>query len=157
MSDRAFYFHAIGIPKAQPRVKACRRGGFTGVYTPGTADEWKGIIREAASKSWSGNQLVGPVDVRILFFMPRPKGHFRNNGTLKATAPGWVESKPDLDNLEKAVLDALTNLGVWRDDSQVCAVSKWKVYGAAGARAGLECYVRECSEIQPIETLRVLA
>jgi Holliday junction resolvase RusA-like endonuclease len=31
----------------------------------------------------------------------------------------WHEKKPDLDNLLKALKDALTGLA-WRDDSQVC-------------------------------------
>lgn len=72
--------------------------------------------------------FTGPVEVRLEFFMPRPKSHFRANGSRKADAPRWVEKKPDLDNLEKAVLDALTNIGLWRDDSQVVRVSKSKVY-----------------------------
>jgi Holliday junction resolvase RusA-like endonuclease len=147
MSDKAFYFRAFGLPKAQPRVKACRRGNHAGVYTPKVADDWKSIIRGAADKSWAGVQLDGPVAVKLLFYLPRPKAHHRANGELKADAPVWHPSKPDLDNLEKAVLDALTNLGIWRDDGQVCSVEKQKVYVGASQRPGLACYVRECSAL----------
>ena len=45
-------------------------------------------------------------------------------------------SKPDRDNLDKACLDALTQLQLWSDDDQVCAgeVSKW--YAAKDERPG---------------------
>lgn len=120
-------FNACGIPKAQPRAKACIRGKRAGVYDPGTADDWKSIVRAAAKEVWSGAPLVGPVRVHLWFFLPRPKSHFGKKG-LKDSAPKFVATKPDLDNLEKSVLDALTNVGMWRDDSQVVAVSKEKRY-----------------------------
>jgi hypothetical protein len=37
-------FFVTGLPKAQPRVKACIRGAHAGVYTPATADAWKKLI-----------------------------------------------------------------------------------------------------------------
>ena len=42
-------------------------------------------------------------------------------------------SKPDLDNLEKAVMDALTTAGVWCDDAQVVEKHSAKVYGKIDA------------------------
>jgi len=116
-----------GEPKAQPRVKAFRRGSHAGVYDPGTADGWKLLVRHEASKVWDAVKFTGPVAVELAFYMPRPKSHFGKNG-LKATAPHAHTGKPDLDNLEKAVLDALTQLGIWDDDSQVAVVTKCKCY-----------------------------
>jgi len=126
-------FTAVGIPKAQPRAKAFARNGHAGVYDPGTANDWKTIVRNAARESWSGEQFSGPVSVTLEVWMPRPKNHFNSVGLLKRTAPYWVEKKPDLDNIEKAILDALTNLGIWRDDSQVVEVYKSKRYGVPRA------------------------
>lgn len=37
-------------------------------------------------------------------------------------------STPDLDNLAKAALDALTELGFWRDDAQICGLIVTKIY-----------------------------
>jgi Holliday junction resolvase RusA-like endonuclease len=121
-------FTAHGIPKAQPRAKAFVRGNRAGVYDPGTSNDWKADVRRAAFAEWDRMIFTGPVEVRLAFRMPRPKSHFRSNGLLKPNAPKWVEKKPDLDNLEKAVLDALTNIGIWRDDSQVVRVTKSKQY-----------------------------
>ena len=121
-------FKVAGIPKAQPRVKAFRRGNHAGVYDPGTADGWKLLVREEARKAWNGEQFEGAVKIEVQFWMPRPKVHFNKSG-LKAGTPAFHTSKPDLDNLLKAVLDALTNLGVWRDDSQIASVRCYKCFG----------------------------
>jgi hypothetical protein len=76
---------------------------------------------------------VGPVRVDLCFYFARPKSHFRTGkfaGVLRDDAPKWHTTKPDRDNLEKAVLDALTQVGgFWQDDSQVCAGSVTKRYG----------------------------
>jgi crossover junction endodeoxyribonuclease RusA len=39
--------------------------------------------------------------------------------------------RPDLDKLVRAVLDALSEAGVWRDDAQVVSVVARKAYGSA--------------------------
>lgn len=125
-------FRVLGDPVGQPRTRAAIRGNRAMVYDPGTADGWKALVRNAAMRPWDrmGRHVFsGPVSVVLCVFMPRPKSHANSNGALNPSAPRWHENKPDTDNLEKAVLDALTNLGVWRDDSQVCHVSKYKIYG----------------------------
>ena len=75
--------------------------------------------------------LLGPVLVRLVFTVRRPKGHFgtgRNARRLKPTAPWYAASRPDLDKLARAVLDALTGIA-WRDDGQVSVLIASKVYG----------------------------
>jgi len=65
------------------------------------------------------------------FVMPRPKAHhYRASWQLKPTAPRYVTSKPDADNLAKAVLDALTDVSAWTDDSLVVSLSVVKTYGS---------------------------
>lgn len=46
-------------------------------------------------------------------------------------------SKPDADDAAKAVMGALTVLGLWRDDAQVVSLIMRKIFGSAtevGAR-----------------------
>jgi Holliday junction resolvase RusA-like endonuclease len=62
--------------------------------------------------------------VDTIVYFPRPKSHYgtgRNAGKLKATAPTHNDGKPDRDNLDKAILDAMTGIGFMRDDKQVVA------------------------------------
>lgn len=118
-----------GEPKAQPRVKAASRGSFIQIYTPGNAKAWKKLVREAAIKArQSMNEwLEGPLQVDMQFRMPRPKKHYLR-GVLRKNAPRWHTKKPDKDNLEKAVMDALTDAGLWKDDSLVCKGDVEKVF-----------------------------
>lgn len=128
-------FSVPGVPVAQPRVKATRRGNHAGVYTPtktstgrsnGVA-EWKATVRLAASQAWSGAVLDGPVRVDLEFVFPRQTNRVWKSRPM----PRYRKiTKPDRDNLEKAVLDALKGI-LWLDDSQVCAGSseKWHAAG----------------------------
>jgi len=144
---KSLTFFVAGIPKGQPRPRAfARKMGdkfVARVYDDGTAENWKSKIAEAAKPHIAGFVgFDGAVSIVMNFFMPRPKSHFRSNGQLKDGAPIWVTKKPDGDNLEKAVCDALTQLGIWRDDSQVCEVLRRKQY-APGATTGatVGCYI----------------
>lgn len=76
-----------------------------------------------------------PVDVFMAFYFPRPKSHFlpagkrgRAKPELKAAAPMWVTRRPDVSKLVRAVEDALTDAGVWYDDSQVVTMYVSKEY-----------------------------
>jgi hypothetical protein len=112
-----------GDPKGQPRPKAFSRGGHAAVYDPGTAEAWKSQIAMAAKEEGVvGLMLDIPLRVEIYAFFKRPKSHFRsgkNAHLLKSAAPQLNTSKPDFDNIGKAACDALTHLGVWKDDAQV--------------------------------------
>ena len=118
-----FFVH--GIPKAQPRPRAFynKHIGQARVYEAGTAEAWKGAIALAAKQYLPSSPLTGPLSVSLMFFMPRPKSHYRtgkHSDELRPDAPEWHSGKPDRDNLEKAVLDSLTHIGMWKDDGQVC-------------------------------------
>jgi Holliday junction resolvase RusA-like endonuclease len=96
------------------------------------------MLKPMAEGGQAGAQ-IGPVEVTIEFYMPRPGYHYgtgRNAGVLKPTAPTYVEKKPDVDKLVRSTLDALTDSGVFRDDAQVARLSAVKRYAdaATGAR-----------------------
>jgi Holliday junction resolvase RusA-like endonuclease len=114
---------ALGDPKGQPRPKAVSVGGHARVYDPGTSKDFKACIVDAVREAGKvGLMLDVPLCVDIECFFRRPKGHYgsgKNSKTIKPSAPIWNTSKPDRDNIEKAIFDALTNIGFWRDDSIV--------------------------------------
>ena len=140
-------FFVAGLPVAQPRARAARRGRFITIYDPDSADDWKMIVRNEAKNAWTDypNQWLGPLCVNLTFFFPRPKGHFNSKGALKPNAPLWHTSKPDRDNSDKAILDALTNLGLWGDDKQVCDGRIKKLYAPADGRCGCQVEIREAN------------
>ena len=122
-------FFVSGVPKAQPRVKAFVRGGHAGVYTPDSAESWKQAVRQEAVANAPESLMTGPIRVELDFFLPRPKAHLDKHGVPKAKSPVWHCKKPDLDNLIKAVTDAITDTQrVWLDDSQIYEITATKTY-----------------------------
>lgn len=126
-------FTVQGIPKAQPRPRAFARamggGKFAArVYDAGTAEGWKSLVALAAKPHLPDAPIAVPLDVKLAFWMPRPKAHFRKNGDLRDDAPAFPNKKPDLDNYAKAVLDALTQVGMWQDDCQIVSLTIIKRY-----------------------------
>jgi len=113
----------VGTPKAQPRARA----GKSGFYTPLTARDWKSSIAYHVSHSTLIELLPElprdtPFWVSAEYRFHRPKSHHgtgRNADKLKPSAPRYHTQKPDRDNLDKAVLDAFTDIGLWHDDCQV--------------------------------------
>ena len=130
-----------GIPKAQPRARATSRGGrFTRMYDPGTAEAWKGCIALAIRDHMPAAPMDGPVRVDLTFLLPRPKRLMRKrdpDGAMYCTA------KPDRDNLDKAVLDCLTEMGMWRDDAQVVDGRLRKMYAPKDGRTGVELRITQ--------------
>lgn len=131
-----------GIPKPQPRPRAFARNGKARVFDAGTAEGWKSAVAMEL-RPVAGRRLAGPLSLRLVFRLPRPKAHYRSDGTVRPSAPiHWHAQRPDLDNLEKAVLDAMTAIGVWQDDAQVVTLSSRKSW-ADPADAGCCIYLRD--------------
>lgn len=142
--DGTIEFFAVGTPKGQPRPRAFARN-FGGkwqarIFEAGTAEAWKSQVTIAAQAHIPAEPIEGPIRVDLTFVFERPKNHFgsgKNSTRLKEGAPKYHTSKPDRDNLDKAVLDALTTLGFWRDDAQVVGGELWKEYATAGRSSGV--------------------
>ena len=136
-----------GVPKGQPRPRAFAFRGQARVYNPSSAEGWKSQMAMAIKEVLPTDPMEGPICVDLTFFMPRPKNHYRTGkhaGELKPGAPEFHTGKPDRDNLDKAVLDCLKTLGLFRDDAQVCAGQIVKVY-EDGRGPGCRLQVRAVS------------
>lgn len=97
---------------------------------------WRESVKVAAMQD--GRYLEGPIWLRVIFKMPRPKCHYRTGkhaGELKPSAPKHHTKAPDATKLLRSTEDALTGV-VWRDDAQVVEqeVSKQWTTGQPGAR-----------------------
>jgi len=129
----------FGTPKPQPRPRAFSRGGKAGVYNPKTADVWKATIMGSLSQ-YRDLHLDGRIWLNLEFCMQRPKSHFgtgRNAEMVKDKAPKHHIQKPDIDNLVKSTMDAITNLGIWNDDCQVVNLITRKIWVSDGSRLNL--------------------
>lgn len=81
-----------------------------------------------------------PVSLKVRWTFPYRKSERR--GVVNAGADVPHTSRPDLDNLEKNLLDVLTRLNFWTDDSLVAekSTSKWW-----GKRPGIDIDIRPVS------------
>lgn len=91
---------------------------------------WRNLVSDNARIAMTREKFTQfdkdvPVSVHITFLMPRPKTVKRHMPTVP----------PDIDKLCRAVLDALTDVGVWVDDSQVVDLGATKIY-ASGIHIG---------------------
>lgn len=97
--------------------------------------DWKNAVASAAVEYCCGSVMelmAGPLIAEFTFYLPRPKGHYgsgKNAMQVKASAPAFPETKPDVLKLSRAVEDALTGI-IWRDDAQIVSEKIVKRYGA---------------------------
>lgn len=122
-------FTVPAVPVAQPRPRATAFAGRARIYQPTKhpVSDFKASVRMAAQHAFKGAPLTGPLRVDCVFVFPRTKGQVWR----KRPMPRLPHvKKPDRDNIDKAVLDALTGI-LWADDCQVCAGSleKWIAAG----------------------------
>jgi Holliday junction resolvase RusA-like endonuclease len=153
-------FEVPGVPRPQPRARTRvvqPRGGraFAHIYNPDTNKFWKrcmvtaarsAMVRAVAEGGHEGIRLKWDQAVRVdveAFFDPpawMAKWMERRGAPLECSLP--MLEKPDRDNLDKVVLDVLTQEGWWLDDSHVYVgkVGKWYVW--PGYAAGVKIRVQ---------------
>ena len=121
----AIAFVVPGEPVPQPRPRVSTRGGFARAYVPAKhpVHAYRQAIA-AAAKEAGVEETSEPISVTIDAVFVRPKSHMRKSG-VRSDAPKLP--RPDVDNIAKAVLDALQD--VIGDDTSVRRLTVEKMYG----------------------------
>ena len=129
MAKRIVGFSVPGDPVPQPRARVTTRHGIARAYVPKSSPihAYRSSIAEAAKQA--GSVVTDSVyAVTIVATFARKPSHMNKSG-LKKTAPALPRA--DVDNIAKAVLDALHGVA-WHDDKQVESLAVKKTYGAEG-------------------------
>jgi Holliday junction resolvase RusA-like endonuclease len=58
----------------------------------------------------------------------------------------WKTTKPDTDNLQKLLKDAMTKCGFWKDDALVCVEIVEKIYHEADEKHGIAISISNLEE-----------
>jgi Holliday junction resolvase RusA-like endonuclease len=111
------YFEVLGNPVPKARARTVRKGGRTWSFTPKKVVSWEKLVKTEAEKHFK-KPLTGPIMISMIFYLNRPASR---------RVDIWVPTTPDLDNLEKAVLDALNGVA-YEDDRYVVAKNGQKKY-----------------------------
>ena len=112
-----------GEPVATPRPRAVSFAGHARVYGASKAHPvhtWRERIVAAVEAQYAGPCLDGPLRLDVEFYLGRPG---RLNRKKDPAGPLPCISRPDCDNLGKAVADALAGR-LYGDD---CQVVEWRV------------------------------
>jgi len=115
----------FGNPIPQQRPRFARKGNFVSCYD--NQDKIKEGYKWQIRSQFREDPLEMPVGLDLIFFMPIPQS--LSGVKKRQMANGLIghSKKPDLDNLQKFVLDCLNAL-VFQDDSQVCEIRAKKIY-----------------------------
>jgi len=143
--------HVAGNPAPQGSKTgfAVKRGGaYTGKVammesSSARLEKWRADVRadvQAEAQRIGWQSLTGAVALQLEFYLPRPKSHYRtgrNAHMLKDSAPRFPATVPDIDKLDRAVIDALDAVGIFDDDKQIIDLHSTKHY--AGPAVGTGC------------------
>jgi Holliday junction resolvase RusA-like endonuclease len=113
------------IPKARARVTK-----FGHAYTPKRTMDAEKSLGDAickAMKEHNVKKFSGPLMVDIVFVFAIPPSWKQGKKDLMFEQPHI--QRPDIDNLEKMVLDSCNYAGIWDDDCQVASLTAIKKWG----------------------------
>lgn len=96
--------------------------------------DWRAAVAEAARVAYRGEPMDCLLQMKITFYLPRPKRHYDRLG-LRENAPVWHSIKPDTTKLVRSTEDAMTGI-VYRDDACIVCQQASKRYIEEGTHPG---------------------
>ena len=125
-----FRYSGEAVGKGRPRVTA-RGGKFAHAYTPKKTKDFEDAIRFEFMASNCEQMPVYPksraLEAEILIGMKIPKSYSKKKQALCRDRVIAPTKKPDIDNILKAIFDALNGLA-YEDDSQIVKIVSEKIY-----------------------------
>jgi len=120
-------FFASGKVRGKGRPRFARRpGNLVVTYDPEQNRSYEAYLKILAAKEMAGLPPVEhPVSLSVLVCLSPPSSWSKRKLELSEKIAPTL--KPDLDNVVKMVMDALTKVA-WKDDAQVISISASKVY-----------------------------
>lgn len=88
-------------------------------YEPVELKEARAKFMSLLAKHVPTNPIKGPVRLTVKWLYPKTKNSL--DGQYKAT-------KPDIDNIQKLLLDVMSDLGYWVNDSRIASMIVEKFY-----------------------------
>lgn len=152
MNSIRFFIHGVPKPGGSKRGFPIKRAnGSWGVAMTDASGQagkdWRGDVKAAALNALRTPDAPVPnpgamLSLTVEFVMPRPKSHYRKDGSIKSGAESWHAKKPDTTKLLRSLEDALTGI-LWNDDSQIVRQMASKMYAGPDGRIGAEVTVEE--------------
>lgn len=123
-------FYVDGEARGKQRPRTVRKDGVLRTYTPKETKDYEQLVKSAYLREAKGAFFDGPVCVTISVFVEPPKSasKAKKNEMLLFPEKVWPTKRPDLDNVAKAICDALNNTA-YTDDAQIVRLCVFRHYG----------------------------
>src|SRR5678815_1842049 len=128
-------FFCAGIPKSMKvsGVARFQRGGKTHFVPKRGNDEWVAVVGQVARAHAPERLMAGPIEMRLVFYMPRAKSAKRELAPLK---------RPDVDNLTHKLSDQFNGV-FYEDDAQIVDFLCYKRFAPIGGPSGVEITIEQ--------------
>ncbi len=113
-----------GAPVAKARPRMTKSGH---VYTPQKTVEYERYVQTLFVEEHGQPRLEGALMLELNLYFPIPKSTRKKDASAMRTGGIRPTKRPDLDNILKAVSDALNGIA-YRDDSQIVGAVVQKFY-----------------------------
>lgn len=140
-----FTLSGEAVPKERARARIVTPKGrkpFIQHYTPAETVKFEKRVKALAAKHWHGEPSLRPIELQITVHTEIPDSWpawKREAASKQQIVP---TAKPDLDNVVKAISDALNGV-CYRDDAQIFSIDPLRIYAEAGCTGYIEVCVRE--------------
>lgn len=113
-----------GKPMGKQRARTLKNG-FS--YTPEKTVSYENFVKMIYRES-GGGYMEGPLRACIKIVYDIPKSTSKKNREKMLRGDLMPTKKPDIDNVQKIIFDALNGIA-YKDDTQIVAVTAEKEYG----------------------------
>lgn len=128
----SFFAYGLPAPQGSKSFRGMRNGKPILAESSANVKPWRQAVSWFAMEAMGGRQAPyfrGAVAVELGFRLPM----------LKSGKDWRCTARPDLDKLIRSTFDALTDAGVWEDDSRVVTIVAYK---SRDARTGCNIMIR---------------
>lgn len=103
--------------------------------------KWRTVVAEMARLAMIKRSFFQPpIGLAIDFRMPRPKNHYKKDGSLKTNSNLFHTVRPDSTKLLRSTEDAMTGI-VWKDDAEIAEQYVTKTYSNSNNDIGARIVV----------------
>lgn len=120
-------FCVPGKPMGKERPRNRRIGKISITYTPKKTLDYEDKVKNAYLNSVGNIKLNGAIEGIVVGVFEPPKSVSKKERQRLLEQENYLK-KPDCDNIEKIIYDALNNVA-FNDDSHVCDSRTKKIYG----------------------------
>ena len=123
-------FTVPGAPQGKGRPRIGKVGQHARMFTPQKTVAYEGMVAHAAQLALAGGPLLdGPVGANVFLDCPVPASWSDKKQRMALSGEMLPTSKPDCDNVVKAIFDGLNGVA-WRDDVLVVDLRVRKRFAA---------------------------